>query len=278
VETVTDFIFLGSKITADGDCCHEIKRHFLLEIKAMANLDRILKSRDITLLKGPSNQSYGFSNSHVWMWKLDHKESWVPKNQCFWTVVLEKPLESALDSKIKSVNPKGNQSWIFIGKTDAEGPILWPPDVKSWLIRKDPAAGKDWRQEEKGTIEDEMVGWHHLLKRHEFEQALGDIEGQGSLLCCSLWGGRVGHDWVTEQQQYIYCCNLDFSLYITQPGISHDVLCIVVKYTALIYSFPNLELDNIQPWCTPFPIWNQSIVPCPFLTVLDLHTGFWGGR
>ena len=113
-----------------------------------------------------------FSSSHVWMCELDHKEGWVPKNWCFWTVVLEKTLESSLDYKeIKPVNPKGNQSWIFIGKPNAEAEtlILWPPDAKSQLIRKDPEAGKDWRQEEKGMTEDEMVGWHHRLNGHEFE-------------------------------------------------------------------------------------------------------------
>ena len=114
--------------------------------------------------KGPSNQSYGFSSSHVWMWELDHKESWALKNWCFWTVVLEKTLESPLDSKeIQLVNPKKNQSWIFIGRTDveAETPILWPPDAKNWLTGKDPDTGKDWRQEKKVTTEDEIVGWHH---------------------------------------------------------------------------------------------------------------------
>ena len=124
------------------------------------------------------------------MWELDYKESWAPKNWCFWTVVLEKTLESPLDSKeIQSVNPKGNQSWLFIGRTDveAEPPILWPPDVNNWLIWKDPDAGKDWRQEEKGTTEDDMVGWHHRLNGHEFEQIPGDSEGQGSLACYSPW-------------------------------------------------------------------------------------------
>ena len=114
--------------------------------------------------KGPSSQGYGFSSSHVWRWELDHKKSWVPKNWCFWIVVLEKTLENPLDCKeIQPVNPKGNQAWIFIGRTDveAETPILWPPDAKNWLIGKDPDAGKDWRQEEKRTIENEMVGWHH---------------------------------------------------------------------------------------------------------------------
>ena len=142
--------------------------------------------------KGPSSQSYGFSTSHVWMWKLDYIESWVPKNWCFWTVVLEKTLESPLDCKeMQSVHPKGDQSWILIGRTDteAETPILWPSDAKNWLIRKDPDAGKDWRQE-KGMTEDEMVGWHHRLNGHEFEQALGLGGGQGSLVCCSLWGHK----------------------------------------------------------------------------------------
>ena len=149
-ETVTDFTFLGSKITADGDCSHEIKRHLLLGRKVMTNLDSILKSRDIALpTKGPSSQGYGFSSSHVWMWELDYKESWALKNWCFWTVVLEKTLESPLDSKeIQPVSPKGDQSWIFTGGTDAEAetPILWPPDVKNWLTGKAPDAGKDWRQ------------------------------------------------------------------------------------------------------------------------------------
>ena len=127
------------------------------------------------------------------MWELDHKENWVPKNRCFWIVVLEKTLESPLDCKeIKPVNPKGNQSWIFIGRTDAEAetPILWPSDGKNWLIREDPDAGKDRRQEEKGTTEDKMVGWHLQLDGHEFEQALGAGDGQGSLGCCSPWGHK----------------------------------------------------------------------------------------
>ena len=156
---------------------------------------------------GLYNQSFGFSSSHVWMWQLDHKEGWTVKN-CFWTVMLEKTLESALDCKeIKPVNLNGNQSWIFIGKTDAEieaeAPILWPPDAKSWLIRKDPGAGKDWRQEEKGTTEDKMVGCHHWLIGDEFEQALGDrwsMTGRPGMLQ-SMGSQRVGHDCVTEQQQ-----------------------------------------------------------------------------
>ena len=163
--------FLGSKITADGDCSHEIKRHFLLGRQVMTNLD-IKKQRHYFANKGPSSQSYGFSSSHVRTWELDYKESWASKNWWFWTVVLEKTLESPLDSiEIQPVNPKGNQSWIFIGSTDAEAetPILWPPDVKNWLIWKDPDAGKDRGQEEKGMTEDEMVGWHHQLNGNEFE-------------------------------------------------------------------------------------------------------------
>ena len=132
----------------------------------------IKKQRYYFANKGPSSQSYGFSSSHVWMWDLDYKESWAPKNWCFWTVVLDKTLENPLDCKeIQPVHPKGNQSWIFIGRTDAEAetPKLWLPDTKNWVIGKDPDAGKDWRQEEKGMIEDEMVGWHHRLNGHEFE-------------------------------------------------------------------------------------------------------------
>ena len=170
METVTDFILEGFKITADGDCSHEIKRCLLLGRKAMTNLDSTLKSRDITLpTKVHLVKAMVFP---VWMSELDYKESWVPKNWCFWTVVLEKTLESLLDCKeIQPVHPKGNQSWIFIGRTDAEAetPIHWPPDGKNWLIGKDPDAGKDWRREVKGTTEDEMVGWHHRRDGHEFE-------------------------------------------------------------------------------------------------------------
>ena len=125
------------------------------------------------------------------MWELDYKESWAPKNWCFWTVVLEKTLASPLDCKeIQPVHPKGDQSWVFIGRPDveAETPIIWPPDVKSWLIWKDPDAGKDWGQEEEGTTEDEMVGWHHWLDGRESEWTLGVGEGQGCLVCYDSWG------------------------------------------------------------------------------------------
>ena len=140
--------------------------------------------------KGLSSQSYGFSSSHVWMWELDHNEGWELKNWYFWTVAL-KYSWNTLDSKeIKPVSP-GNQPWIFIGRIDAETEalIFWPPDIKSWLIENDPDSGiVCWQEERGGATEDEMVGWHHWLDGHEFEQIAGDSEGQGSLACCSWWG------------------------------------------------------------------------------------------
>ena len=204
METVTDFIFFGSKITAEYKCSHEIKRHLLLGRKAMTNLDSILKKkkkqRHYFASKGSYSQSYGFSSSHIWMWELDPIEGWALKNWCFWAVVLEKILQSPLDcKKIKPVNPKRNQSWIFIGRIDAEveTPILWLPDAKNWLTGKDPDAGKDWRQEEKGIAEDEMVGWHFWLDGYEFEQVVGVGEGQGGLACCSPWDWKESD--ATEQ-------------------------------------------------------------------------------
>ena len=171
--------------------CRVWLRRLLLGRKVMTNLDSILKSRHITLpTEVPSSQGYGFFNGHVWMWQLDHKESWAQKNWCFWTVVLEQTLESLLDCKeIQPVHPKGYQSWIFIGRTDAEAetPTPWPPDAKNWLIWKDPDAGKDWGQEEKGTIEDEIVGWHHWLNGYWFGWTPGIGNGQGGLACCSSW-------------------------------------------------------------------------------------------
>ena len=169
---------------------------------AMTNLDSILKSRDITLLtRVHLVKAMIFFSGRVWMWELDHKEGWALKNWCFWTVVLEKTLESPLDCKeIQSVNPKGNQFWIFFGRIDAEAeaPILWPPDEKNQLVRRDPDAGKDWRREEKGRSEDEKVGWHHWLIICSWVWAssgswwwtwkLGMLQSMGS-----KW---VGQDWV----------------------------------------------------------------------------------
>ena len=159
----------------------------------------IKKQRHYFVNIGPSSQGYGFSSSHVWMWELDCEESWAPKNWCFWTVVLEKTLASPLDcTEIQPVHPKGDQSWVFIGRTDvkAETPVLWPPDVKSWLIWKDPDAGKDWGQKEKGMTEDEMAGWHHQLDGHGFGWILGVGDGQGGLACCSSWGRK---EWDTTE-------------------------------------------------------------------------------
>ena len=155
-----NFLSLGSEITADGDCSHEIKRHLLLD-QPMTNLDSILKKwRHCFADKGPSGQSFRFSNGHIWIWELDYKESWAPKSWRFWIVVAT-TLESPLDcQEIQLVHPKGDQSWVFIGRSDveAETPVLWPPDVKSWHFWEDPYAGKDWGQKEKGVKEDELVG------------------------------------------------------------------------------------------------------------------------
>ena len=210
METVTGFIFLDSKITADGDCSHEIKRCLLLGRKAKSR-KAVKKQRHYFANKGPSNQSYCFFSSHLWMWELDYKESWALKNWCFWTVVLEKTPESPLDCKeIQPVHPKRNQSWIFIGRTDAEAetPILWPPQVKNWLIWKDPDAGKDWRREEKGTTG--WDGWMASPTRWTWvwvsfrltQTHVGD--GQEGLVWCSPWGRRVRHDWVTELNWILY--------------------------------------------------------------------------
>ena len=191
VETVTDFIFLGSKITAGGEW--KLKDASSLEEKLWPIRQHIKQQRHYFANKSLSSQSYGFSSGHEWMWELENKKSWAPQNWCFWTVVLEKTLESPLDCKeIEPVHPKRDQSWVFIGRTDAEAetPILWLPDAKNWLIWKDPDAGKDWRQEEKGTTEDEMAGRHHHLNGHEFEQAPGVGDGQGGLASCSPWGRK----------------------------------------------------------------------------------------
>ena len=158
----------------------------------MTNIDSILKSRDITLpTQTKVSQGYGFSSGHVWMWELDCEESWAPKNWCFWSVVLEKTLESPLDCReIQLVHPRGDQSWVFFGRTDAETPVLWPPHTKSWLIGKDPNAGRDWGQEGKGMTEDEMAGWHHRLDGHGFGWTPRVGDGQGGLACCDSWGHK----------------------------------------------------------------------------------------
>ena len=249
METVTDFILGGSKITADGDCSHVIKRCLLLGRKVMTNLDSILKSRDITLpTKVHLVTALVFSVSHVWMWELDYKESWTLKNWCFWTVVLEKTLESLMDCKeIQVVNPKGNQSWIFIGRTDTETEtlILWPPDAKNWLIWKDPDSGKEWRWEEKGMTS--LTQWTWVWVSSEslwWTGKPGVLQSMGSQ--------RVGHNWVTELNW----------IFIPAYASSSPAFCMIYFEYKL-----NKQGDNIQPWHTPFLIWNQSVVPCPILTV-----------
>ena len=202
METVRDFILGGSQITADGDCSHEIKRCLILRKKSYDQpRQHVKKQRNYFANKGLFSQGYGFSSSHVWMWELDYKESWALKNWCFWTVVLEKSLESPLDCKeIQLVHPKGNQSRIFIGRTDAEAdtPILWPLDAKNWLIGKDHDAGKDQRQEKKG-----MTGWDGWMALHTLWTWVWASSGSwwwtgkhGMLQSRGLQ--RVGHDWATE--------------------------------------------------------------------------------
>ena len=204
METLTDFILEGSQITADGDCSHEIKKKkfLLLGKNFMTNLDSTLKKqRHYFGNKVSPSEGYGFSCSHVWLWELDYKGSWVPKNWCFWTVVLEKTLESPLDFKeIKPVHPKGNQSWIFTGRTNAKAktPILWPPDVKSWLIRKDPDDWKDWRQVGKG--QQRWDGWIASLTWWTWVWTSSRRwwrAGNPGLLQ-SMGLQRVRHDWVNE--------------------------------------------------------------------------------
>ena len=172
------------------------------------------------------------------MWELDYKESWAPKNWCFCTVVLEKTLESPLDcTEIQPLHPKGDQCWVFIGRTDveAETPILWPPDVKSWLIRKYPDAGRDWGQEEKGTTEDEMVGWHHRLNAHGFGWTPGVGDGQGGLACCSSWGHK--QTWLSDwtELNWIY------------KGIKPDyVLIPYTKINSRVVKDPNVRPQSIK--------------------------------
>ena len=191
VETVSDFIFLGSKITADDDCTHEIKRHLLLGRKVMTNLDSIFKSRDITL-----STKVCLVKAVVFPVIMYGCKSWTVKKaehrriDAFELWCWEKTLESPMDCKeIQLVHSEGDQPWDFFGRNDAnaETPVLWPPHAKSWLIGKDSDAGKDWEQEEKGTTEDEMAGWHHWLDGSESEWTPGVGDGQGGLVCCDSW-------------------------------------------------------------------------------------------
>ena len=188
----------------------------------------VKKQRHYFADKGLPSQSYGFSSSHVWMWELDHKESWVLKNWCFWTVVLEKTLESPLDCKeIKPVNPKGNQSWILIGRTESEAqaPILWWPDVKNWLIGKDPDAGKDWKQEDKWMTEDEVVGWHHRLDGHEFWASFNCWWWTGKPgVLQSMGSQRLGCDWATEPNWMMVQVSIHL-MFLFTPNSYIETIC-----------------------------------------------------
>ena len=210
VEAVTDFLFLHSKITADSDCSHEVRRHLLLGRKPRTNLDSVLKSRDITLLTNLHCQSVDFSSSHVRMWKMDHKNGWV--------VVLEKTLKSPWDCKeIKPVNPKGNQPWLLIGRTDAEAEasILWPPDVKSWLSGKDLDVGKDWGQEEKGARG--WDGWMASLTQWTWVWANWEIVGgQGNLACCCPWGRKESDTTERLNNNRLWLYSWNIKLYVTE--------------------------------------------------------------
>ena len=203
MEKVSNFIFWGSKTLQMVAAAMKLKMLAPWNKSYDQPRQYIKKQRHYFPNKGLSSQSYGFSSSQVWMWKLDYKESWAPKNWCFWTVVLEKTLERPLDCKeIKPVNPKGNQAWIFIGRTEAEAetPILWPPNVKSWLIGKDPEAGKDWGQEENGATEDEMVDGisdSMVMSLSKLREMVKDTE---AWVPPSMVPQRVRHDWVTEWQ------------------------------------------------------------------------------
>ena len=184
--------------------------------KHLSCLSHSKKQRHYFANKGPSSQGYGFSSGHVWIWELDCEESWVLKNWCFWTVMLEKTLEIHLDCKeIQLVHSKGDQPWVFFGRNDAkaETPVLWPPHAKSWLIGKDSDARRDLVQEEKGTTEDEMAAWHRRLDGHEFEWTPGDGDGQGGLACCDSWGCKESD--TTERLNWIEL-NVIYSSCFTQ--------------------------------------------------------------
>ena len=207
------------------------------------------------------------------MWELDSKESWEPKNWCFWTVVLEKTFEHPLDCKeIKPVNPKGSQSWIVIGRTDAEAeaPILWPPDAKNWLIWKAPDAGKDWRQEEKGMTEDEMVGCHYWPDGHEFEQAPAVGDGQGSLACCSPWGCKEsdsteGLNWTEECIVFLLFHILTRTCLIIASLIDVKWYLIVV----LVCTSPMIsDVEQLSTYLLAIYFFGKMTIQvlCPFLT------------
>ena len=216
------------------------------------------------------------------MWELDHKENWAPKNSFFWTVALEKTLGSPLGCKeIKTVPPKGNQSWIYIGRTDAEAetPSRWLPDVKNWLIWKDPDAEKDWRQEEKGMTEDEMVGWHHRLNEHDFESTLGVGDTQGGLACCSPWGCKESErtEWLNWTETFSIFAQTVWLIYMTHPTSCFwgdlqrtQVLCIcALKQLKTLTSQVEAELNRF--------VWgNPCLMPLSSLLLVFLAFTFSG--
>ena len=200
-ETMEDFIFLGSKVTEDNDCSREIKRHLLFGRKSYDQPRQCIKRQEHHFdNKGLSTESFEFSSSHVQMWESDHKEGCARKNWYFWIVVLEKTLGSPLDWKeIQPVHPKGDQYWVFIGRTDAEAPILWPPDAKSRLMEKDSDAVNDWGQKEKGVTEDEMLVWHHRLMDMSLSKLWEILKDREPGVLQSMGSQRVGHNLATEQ-------------------------------------------------------------------------------
>ena len=235
----------------------------------------IKKQRHYFVNKGLSNQGYGFSNGHIWMWELDCEESWVLKNWCFWTVVLEKTLESPLDcmeiqpSILKEISPGCSLEGLML---KLKLPILWPPDAKSWLIGKEPDAGKDWGQEEKGMTEDEMVWWHHRLNRHGFVWTPGAGDRQGGPVCCGSWGCRFGHDWATEvnwsenpqfrlQSHLVYYGQMFVSIETQQYSWTfffQSDQFFMVKYTALLQN-KCLHCDSSNRACPKINIFSMDI-------------------
>ena len=234
----------------------------------------VKKQRHCFVNRVLSSQGYGSAYSHIWMWELDYKESWTLKNWCFWTVVLEKTLDSPLDCReIQPVHPKGDQSWVFIGRTDveAETPILWPPDAKTWLIWKSPDAGKDWRQEERGTTEGEMAGWHHRLSGRGFGWTPGAGDGQGGLVSCHSWGRKEldTTEWLNWTELNCVCLKVcdtptcHFSLTVRTlmfPHVSYSFFFIVFRHISFI-------VLNFEYW-SPFPSPYSCLLA--FLTVHSL--------
>ena len=241
--------------------------------------------------KGPSSQGYGFSSGHVWMWELDCEESWAPKNWCFWTVVLEKTLESLLDCKeIQPVHSKRDQSWLFFGRNDAEAdtPVLWPPHAKSWLIGKDPDAGRDCGQEEKGMTEDEMAGWHHQLDGRESEWTPRVGDGQGGLLCRSSWGRKESYmterlnwtDWYiaiqyTSGKLFYKNVRMSISLLkfplILQLNLSFSKPTLQNIWRVKLHWYSNNNDSDILELCFSF----QKIISLDFMLIITLHNMWW---